>query len=174
LSAKSPDGDLAAPQIPTDEELRRWWRMQWLTSIQAFADSETQKVRWLDPGEGNPHYSFVECMCWYFDDAYLCEEDAYQKRQERGQVSIAEVEAVADFHRLASAYDPPEDDHYAIAAILNDPAWQEVVVAAQAAQQALLSLLDNEIEANALTVPVIWVSEGRGGYSVDLTGLPAR
>ena len=170
MSAKSPNGDLAAPETPTEEDFRRWWRMRWLSSIQAFADSGTQKARWLDPEERNPHYSFVECMCWYFDDAYLGEDDAYRKRKERGQISVADIEAVADFHRLASAYHPPKDDHYDVAAILSDPAWEVVVAAAQAAQQALLSLLSNEIEIDALTRPLKWESQGGGSFSADLTG----
>ena len=143
--------------------------MQWLSSIQAFGDSETQKTRWLDPAERNPHYSFVECECCYFDDAYLCEADAYEKRKARGMITTAEIDAVADFHRLAIAYQPPNDDHYDVAAILGDPAWGEVVAAAQAARETLLPLLDNEIEVDALTRPVLWVPDGNG-YCADLTG----
>ncbi len=170
MSAKSPNEDLAAPEITTEEDRKRFWRMQWLSSIQAFGDSKTQRSRWLDPDERNPHYSYVECMCCYFDDAYLGATDAYERRREQGQISAAEIEAVADFHRLAIAYNPPKNDDYDLAAILNDPAWGEVVAAAQAAQRALLSLLDNEIEVDALTRPLAWESQSRGSFSADLTG----
>ena len=56
---------------PNDEEQRINWRWQWLSAIQAFADIELQRRRWTDPHERNPHYSFVECMCSYFDDAFM-------------------------------------------------------------------------------------------------------
>ncbi len=141
--------------------------MMWLSSIQAFSDSETQKTRWLDPAERNPHFSFVECMCSYFDDAYLGEADAYRKRLVAGKLSENEVAAVAEFHAVADRYKSPSDDDWDTQAILKDPEWKAVVEAAQRAQERLLSLLTDSTERDALTQPLDWDERG-GTYSADL------
>jgi len=160
----------SSPQdVPPEEEQRRYWRLLWLSSIQAFADSETQRVRWLDPQERNPYYSDVECMCGYFDDANLGEEDAYEKRLASGRVSSAEIDAVAGFHMLAAAYASPGGKDWDIQAILKDPAWQNLIGAAQDAQRLLLSLLSDPAEREALTRPLAW-EEYNGTFRAALTG----
>lgn len=63
-------GDMQ-PYMTDREELRRNWRTNWLSSIQEFADEDTQRRLWLDPTNGNPHYSFGEYVCCYFDDLGL-------------------------------------------------------------------------------------------------------
>ena len=141
----------------------------WLSSIQAFSDSDTQRTRWLDPAERNPHFSFVECMCSYFDDAYLGEDDAYQKQLAAGKLSEEEVAAVAEFHAMADCYDSPNDDDWDTKAILEDAKWQAVVDAAQRAQWRLLPLLTDSTERDALIQPLDW-EERSGTYSADLIG----
>ena len=42
---------------------RRFWRANWLGSIQEFADGDTQRRMWLDLSNTNPHFSFVEYLC---------------------------------------------------------------------------------------------------------------
>jgi hypothetical protein len=154
----------------TDEEDQRHnWRLMWLSSIQAFSDSETQRTRWLDPAERNPHFSFVECMCSYFDDARLSEDDAYQKRLATGILGEEEVAAVAEFHAIAKQYKSPSDDDWDSKAVLEDVKWQAVVDAAQRAQGKLLQLLTDKAEREVLTQPLCWVERG-GTYSADLTG----
>jgi hypothetical protein len=155
--------------LQPEEEQIRYWRLLWLSSIQAFADSETQRVRWLDPNERNPYYSYVECMCGYFDDAYLGEESAYEKRLASGRISGAEIDAVADFHMLAAAYESPTGDDWDVKAILDDPAWQKLVEAAREAQRHLLPLLIDQAERAALTRPLIW-KEDNGTYRAAATG----
>ncbi len=143
--------------------------MLWLSSIQAYGDSETQKTRWLKPNERNPHFSFVECMCSYFDDAYLGEDGAYEKQLGAEKVSAEEVSAVAEFHSIAASYESPSGDDYDTRAILQDPNWQEVVDAAQRAQKQLLALLTDSSERDALTRPLDW-REDDGSFHADLVG----
>ena len=157
--------------IPTEEEeaQRRHWRLLWLSSIQAFSDSETQRTRWLDPTEKNPYYSLVECMCGYFDDAYLSETDAYAKRVAVGNLTEEEVAAVAEFHALAERYESPTGDNWNSEAVLEDPRWQAVVNAAQNAQAQLLPLLTDPSEKEALIQPMHW-REQNGAFHADLIG----
>ncbi|UOK70810.1 hypothetical protein [Ancylobacter polymorphus] len=131
-----------------DMELRRHWRVSWLSSIRAFADDETQQRLWLDMSNRNPRFSFAECLCSYFDDTGLADE-GYEGLLREGLVSTREVAAVAHFHRLAASYESPtdDDDH---AAILSDARWAEVVAAARQAQAALLALIDDPQERRGL------------------------
>ena len=139
--------------MSAEQDERREWRLLWLSSMQAFADSYTQMTRWPAATKAKPRFSFVGCMSGYFDEAYLREPDAYNTRLAAGQVSSAEVAAVSRFHSLAESYESPTEDDWNSEAILRDPKWQEVVAAAQDAQQRLLSLLTDETEKDALTKP---------------------
>jgi hypothetical protein len=134
-----------------NQELRRNWRTNWLSSIQEFADDETQRGLWLDPTNTNPHFSFGEYMCCYFDDLSLS-DSGYQCALEEGLVSADEVAAVADFHATARAYESPTDvyDHQTV---LDDPKWAEVVAAAKRAQAVLLALIDDPHERRLLSEP---------------------
>lgn len=152
-----------------EDDQRRHWRLLWLSSLQAFGDRDTQANRWLDRTERNPHFSLVECMCSYFDDAYLGEEDAYEKRLARGHISAEEVAAVADFHALAERYESPNGDDWDAEAVLRDPNWQKVVDAAQRGQQRLLALLSDKTEKAALTQPLRW-DERDGAFCADTVG----
>ena len=154
--------------MTAEDDQQRRWRLMWLSSLQAFSDSETQGNRWLDPAERNPHFSFVECMCSYFDDADLSEEKAYQNRLAKGHVSADEVAAVADFHSLAERYESPTGEDWDADSILRDANWQKVVDAARQAQQRLLALLTDSAERAALTQPLRW-DERNGAFHADLT-----
>ncbi len=133
---------------------RREWRLLWLGSIQAFADSYTQKTRWPVPTKARHQSSFVDCMSGYFDEAYLREPDAYDRLLAAGQVTPAERAAVSKFHSLAECYESPRGDDRNSEAILRDPKWQEVVSAAGVAQERLLELLTDDAERKALTTPL--------------------
>jgi len=145
---------------------RREWRLLWLGSIQAFADSDTQKARWPTQTKARHAYSFVDCMSGYFDEAYMREADAYDRRLAAGQVTSAEVAAVSKFHSLAECYESPSGDDWNSEAILRDPEWQEVVAAAGEAQERLLHLLTDDDERKALTTP----SYGQEQADAELTG----
>jgi hypothetical protein len=126
-----------------NQELRRNWRRGWLSRIQEFADEETQRRSWLDPTNTNPHFSFIEYNCTYFDDLRLSE--GYQWALEEGLVSADEIAAVAAFHAVLDAYESPTDD-YDHEAILADPKWAAIVVAAKRAQDALLNIINDPQE----------------------------
>lgn len=132
-----------------NQELRRNWRANWLSSIQEFADDEAQRRLWLDPTNTNPHFSFGEYFCCYFDDLGLW-RGGYEWAINESLVSRDEAAAVAQFHRLADAYDSPTDDFDHVA-ILADPKWVEVVEAAKRSKVALLGLIDNPNERRLLT-----------------------
>ena len=54
-------------------ELRKIWRSNWLSAIRYVASIKDQNQHWIDPEQINPHWSFVELMCEYFDDLNLNE-----------------------------------------------------------------------------------------------------
>jgi hypothetical protein len=132
-------------------ELRRNWRTNWLSSIQEFADDDIQRRLWLDATNTNPHFSFVEYFCCYFDDLGLS-DSGYEWAVREGLLSESEVRAVARFHKIADAYDCPTDD-YDHQAILEDPKWTEVVAAAKEAQAQLFRLIDDPHERRLLMEP---------------------
>lgn len=147
---------------PTEAEQRHYWRLLWLSSLQAFADTAIQESGWTDAAERNPHFSLVECMCCYFDDAGLASDDCYRRRIARGYLTREEADAVAAFHLVAAGYRSPGGDDYDAEAILQDPAWRNVVKSAQHAQARLLSILDDPQEVAALTKPPVWERMGHG------------
>jgi len=127
------------PMTRPDTEARAGWRENWLSSIQEFADEQAQRESWLNPQNANPHYSFVELMCTYFDGLGFSDE-GYSRFEAEGLVSADEWAAVAQFHEVADAYVSPTND-YDHASILGDPKWGLVVQSARTAQTNLLSLL---------------------------------
>jgi hypothetical protein len=133
-----------------NNELRRNWRINWLRSVQEVADRATQKRMWLDKENTNPHFSFVEYLCCYFNGLGL--EDGYQRAVSGGLLTSGEAKAVAAFHSIFNAYCPPNGD-YDHEAILADPKWNDVVLGAQQAQAALLDIIDDTDERLSLTEP---------------------
>ena len=134
--------------------LRQNWRSQWLASIQQFADIETQRKKWLDPANTNPHWSFIEYMCCYFDDIGLHDGGlGYEGWAREGLATRDEIEAVLPFHTLADAYRAPNGDDYDDKAVLEDPQWANVVRAATMAQQRLAQLPTDPAELKLLLEP---------------------
>ena len=144
--------EIGTHPLPQDD--RRNWRLLWLGSIQAFADSETQRGRWPSRSGEPSQFSFANCMSSYFDEAGLREENAYHERLASGHVTTTEIAAITTFHALAEIYESPGNDDANSQAILKDPNWQKVVRAAQEAQRRLLDLLTDETEKEALTTPL--------------------
>jgi hypothetical protein len=124
-------------------ELRRNWRKNWLTCLFEFSCRELQQHSWLT-GSGEWVSSYVECMCTYFDD--LAINDGYESVLAEGLLTRKEASLVRHFHAKADAYEEPEGDQYDEEAILADPAWQEVVAAAQAAWSSLKAVLSDPEE----------------------------
>lgn len=135
-------------QEMSDSTRRKNWRRDWLDAIAYFEDIETQKQRWLDPKEENPHWTYVEVMCGYFDDASL--DRGYEYWLERNYLSKEEHEAAADFHELVKGYEPPNRDEYDHAAILADPKWHELCEAAHHTAIKLHALVEDRTEKAAI------------------------
>jgi hypothetical protein len=129
------------------------WRLSWLGCIRELADLQEQRATWLNRENGNPHYSYVECCCSYFDDLSLGEPDSYFMRMAEGIVGREEVAAVAQLHALLSAYSPPGDDDGDHSAILSDPGWQAITEEARRAIDRLSALLSEPEELRALLQP---------------------
>lgn len=136
-----------------DNDARTGWRLSWLACIREFANLPEQRATWLNLENDNPHYSFVECFCSYFDDLSLKDADSYFKRMDDGWVDSEEVEAVAQLHEMLSAYTAPGEDDYDHAAVLNDPGWWAVTEEAARAVNGLTRLLSEPEELRALLQP---------------------
>ena len=134
-------------------EGRKNWREQWLSSIQEISDLEFQKIAWLDGSNTNPHFSFVEYFCCYFDDLGLA--DGYGDAIGEGLVSSEEFAAVEEYHLIADKYKSPSND-YDHQAILTDPSWLEVVAAARTAQKRLAELIVDAEERRILLEAPDW------------------
>jgi hypothetical protein len=103
-------------------ELRRLWRLNWLCCLLSLADIDLQRERWLNKEITNPHWSYVEFRCEYFDD---CRAKDYVSLLEEGFISQAEFDCIRDFHEALDGYRPPNQyDHHAI---LGDPRWHEII-----------------------------------------------
>jgi len=102
-------------------ELRASWRARWLAAIREIADLREQRATWLNPEAENPHYTFIECMCCYFDELRLNRDESYWARVEEGLLTIDEVAAVKPLHSMLSAYSAPTGDDCDHQAILSDP-----------------------------------------------------
>ena len=163
-----------------NEKLRPNWRRNWLGSIQEFADLDTQQRLWLDPNISNPHYTWVEYICCYFDGLAVFDDpaalgDGYAVAREQGLITADEAAAVEPFHAILNAYEAPGKDDYDHQAILADPKWREVVAAANSAQSALIPLIHDPDERRALTETSIYAVRAGAeeiGDSALLEGAP--
>ena len=128
---------------------RGFWRAKWLTSINELTSIDLQKESWLDKNNTNPHRSFVEFTCCYFDDVLIM-DDIYQTELLNNWITIEEYNTIIEWHELLRKYNPPREDTYAHKAILEDVTWQEVVQKGVDTKNKLIKIL-NEKERFALT-----------------------
>lgn len=129
-------------------EFRTIWRRNWLECIAEFSDYNLQQKSWLGSNDGSPYWTFVEWMCRYFDDQSLSE--GYDQFVVDAIVTKEEVNVVSAFHLAASSYDSPTGDDYDHAAILEDPAWKQVVALADSARLRLLEIISDMDEQTIL------------------------
>jgi hypothetical protein len=115
--------------MTTPKAIRDHIRKSWFEAIQNISDLNVQKQKWVDSDNSNPYYSFVECMCMYFDDLGLSDQD-YEQWIQQGIITETEYKLVKSFHEQLAVYKPPtnEWDHEAI---LRDPAWITITKLAQ-------------------------------------------
>jgi hypothetical protein len=129
-------------------DLRRTWRQNWLGCLSEFADAGLQRQRWLDPENRNPHWSYVEFMCSYFDDTL--HGHGYDWAISEMLVTDREAAAVAPLHELLKHHEAPGGDDYDSERILNDPAWLDIVEEARRSTSNLAALLTDPTERNIL------------------------
>jgi hypothetical protein len=109
---------------------------------------DLQKISWLDKTHTNPHWSFVEFICSYFDD--LAIDDNYKYQLDKGWVTKVEFEIIKNWHIALDNYKSPKNDDYDNEAILNDPKWLEIFKIGVKMRNELAKTL-NETERQFLT-----------------------
>jgi len=118
------------------------WRNRWLSCINELTSLELQRKSWLDKSNTNPHWSFVEFMCSYFDDLGI--DNNYKDLLNEGRISKKEFEIIQSWHRLLDKYKPPTGDDYDVKAILEDKDWQLIVEEGRKAKLDLVEILSKE------------------------------
>lgn len=116
------------------------WRERWLRSVNELTSLELQRKSWLDKTHTNPHWSFIEFMCCYFDDLVI--DDKYKYQLDKGWISNLEYELIEDWHIELDNYNAPNNDDYDNEAILNDPKWLEILEIGIKAKIELAKTLD--------------------------------
>lgn len=125
-------------------DFRRTWRQNWLNCLREFADEDLQRRMWLDPGSRNPHWSYIEFMCSYFDDTLHSRN--YDWAIGEGLVTDQEVATVASLHYLLEHHEAPGGDDFDNERILKDQSWAEIVHAAKSSIGELASILKDPAE----------------------------
>jgi len=123
------------------ENKKELWRKRWLGSINELTSIELQKKSWMDKKTSNPHWSFVEFMCSYFDDLVI--DNDYQEQLKESWISNSEFEIIKNWHNALSNYKSPTTDHDR-EAILEDENWQKIVGLGLEAKRKLSEHLENE------------------------------
>jgi hypothetical protein len=118
------------------------WRKRWLSSINELTSIELQRKSWLDKENTNPHWSFVEFMCSYFDDLVI--DDNYKYQIEKNWISKDEHLIISDWHSKLDKYEAPNKDDYNIVGILEDDNWLNIVEIGRAAKEKLVNQLTKD------------------------------
>jgi hypothetical protein len=118
------------------------WRNRWLSCINELTSLELQRKSWLDKSNTNPHWSFVEFMCSYFDDLVI--DNNYKELLNEGWISKSEFEIIQSWHGLLDKYDSPNNEDYDLEAILADKKWQQIVKEGEKAKSELSRLLSKD------------------------------
>ncbi|MFI5030500.1 MAG: hypothetical protein ACHQPH_07355 [Reyranellales bacterium] len=138
--------------MSADPAFRQYWRLNWLGSLNEFADIGLQRRMWLDLTNRNPHWSYVEFMCKYFDDV-ICDR-TYAQLVAEGLVSAAEATLVEPLHALLDEHEAPDGNDSNAAGVLADPAWLAITEIAKATNLRLVALLADPSERAALLSPI--------------------
>ncbi len=130
---------------------RKHWRERWLNAISELTSLCLQQKAWLDQHKKNPHWSFAEFMCCYFDD--ILADQSYGHYIDIGWVLPEEAAILKNWHEDLDKYQSPGNDDFNNEAILNDKKWLEVVKKGVEAKQKLGALLGKE-ESRILLVEI--------------------
>lgn len=129
-------------------ENKNLWREQWLSCINELTSLDLQQKSWLDKTPKNPHWSFIEFMCSYFDDLTI--DDNYKYQLDKGWLTKEEFEIIQNWHITLDNYISPRNDDYDNESILNDPKWTEILLIGMETKNKLGENL-NETERQFLT-----------------------
>ena len=124
------------------------WRERWLGCINELTSLELQRKSWLNRTNTNPHWSFVEFMCNYFND--LAIDENYKYQLDNNCITSQEFEIIKDWHAALDKYNSPKNDDYDHQAILNDSKWLEILKSGVTMKKKLAVRL-NEKETKILT-----------------------
>ena len=121
------------------------WRKRWLSSINELTSIELQRTSWLDKENTNPHWSFVEFMCCYFDDLVI--DDNYKYQLENNWITETEYQIILKWHSELDNYEAPSKDDYDVVKILEDKNWLRIVDLGEKVKEKLANQLpENEIK----------------------------
>ncbi|MBX7225763.1 MAG: hypothetical protein K1X55_07015 [Chitinophagales bacterium] len=134
---------------------KKLWRERWLGCINELTSLDLQKKSWLDKTHTNPHWSFVEFMCSYFDDLSI--DDNYKYQIDNGWLTDKELEIIKDWHKALDKYNAPKNDDYDHEAILTDPKWLDILQSGQIMKSKLASTL-NETEKKIVTEEINYLN----------------
>jgi hypothetical protein len=117
------------------------WRNRWLSCVNELTSFELQQKSWIDKSNTNPHWSFVEFMCSYFDDLGIDNQYDYQLKE--NWITKNEFEIIQKWHKLLDNYESPTNDDYDVVEILKDRKWQMIVEEGRNAKTELSKTLNN-------------------------------
>ena len=117
------------------------WRNRWLSCLNELTSIELQQKSWMNKSNTNPHWSFVEFMCSYFDDLGI--ENQYEYQLKENWVTQNEFEIIQKWHDSLDKYDSPTNDDYEVVEILKDKKWQMIIVEGKKATTELSKFLNN-------------------------------
>jgi len=118
------------------------WRNRWLSCINELTSIELQRQSWTDKRNSNPHWSFVEFMCSYFDDLGI--DNNYENQLKQGWITKEEFDSISAWHQLLDKYDSPKKDDYDVEAILTDEKWLMIIEEGEKAKNELRRNLSDE------------------------------
>jgi len=119
---------------------KKLWRERWLSCINELTSLDLQRKSWLDNTHSNPHWTFVEFMCSYFDD--LAIDENYKYQLDKDWVTNNEFEIIEDWHNALDKYNSSKND-YDNEAILNDPEWLKILQIGVATRNNLAKILND-------------------------------
>ena len=132
---------------------RELWRNRWLGSINELTALRLQRESWLDKENLNPHWSFIEFMCSYFDDLGI--DNNYVDQLKNGWISRNEFEIIRRWHGLVDKYNSPNKDDYNHKSIIEDENWLLIIEEGKKAIDELVKGLDVK-EVQILTEDIIY------------------
>lgn len=119
------------------------WRKRWLESINELTSLTLQKQSWLDKtNKSNPHWSFVEFRCCYFDDLGIYNDYDYQLKNE--WITKKEFDIIKPWHKMMDQYNSPKNDDYDVEAILADKNWLSIIEVGEKTKKELSKVINQK------------------------------